>query len=177
MNNFSYSEQLIEFIKNSPTSYHAVDNMKKFLNSAGFECLDENEPWCLKSNNGYYVTRNDSSIIAFIVGAKEPIETGIRLVGAHTDSPCLKIKPNPEIHKKTYFQLGVEVYGGVLLNTWFDRDLSIAGKVTFKNKDNKLAVALIDFKKPKLNLVILRVNLNFFYFCILMLLHLQLINV
>ena len=160
MNNFSYSEQLIEFIKNSPTSYHAVDNMKKFLNSAGFECLDENEPWCLKSNNGYYVTRNDSSIIAFIVGAKEPIETGIRLVGAHTDSPCLKIKPNPEIHKKTYCQLGVEVYGGVLLNTWFDRDLSIAGKVTFKHKDNKLAVALIDFKKPIAVIPSLAIHLN-----------------
>ena len=148
MNNFNYSKQLLEFIKNSPTSYHAVDNMKKFLNSAGFEGLNENEPWCLKNRNGYYVTRNDSSIIAFIVGSKEPIETGIRFVGAHTDSPCLKIKPNPEVYKKTYFQLGVEVYGGVLLNTWFDRDLSIAGKVTYKTAHNKLDEALIDIKKP-----------------------------
>lgn len=148
MNNFNYSKQLLEFIKNSPTSYHAVDNMKKFLNSAGFEGLNENEPWCLKNRNGYYVTRNDSSIIAFTVGRKEPIETGIRFVGAHTDSPCLKIKPNPEVYKKTYFQLGVEVYGGVLLNTWFDRDLSIAGKVTYKTAHNKLGEALIDIKKP-----------------------------
>ena len=160
MNNFNYSEQLIEFIKNSPTSYHAVDNMKKFLNSAGFKNLDESKPWCLKSSNGYYVTRNDSSIIAFIVGAKEPIDTGIRLIGTHTDSPCLKIKPNPEIRKKTYFQLGVEVYGGVLLNTWFDRDLSIAGKVTYKNKDNKLAEALIDFKKPIAIIPSLAIHLN-----------------
>jgi aspartyl aminopeptidase len=160
MNNFNYSEQLTEFIKNSPTSYHAVDNMKKFLNSAGFESLNENESWCLKSSKGYYVTRNDSSIIAFIIGAKEPIETGIRLIGAHTDSPCLKIKPNPEIHKKTYLQLGVEVYGGVLLNTWFDRDLSVAGKVTYRTKNNELDVALIDIKKPIAVIPSLAIHLN-----------------
>ena len=94
------------------------------------------------------------------MGPKNPTETGIRLVGAHTDSPCLKIKPNPEIHKKTYFQLGVEVYGGVLLNTWFDRDLSIAGKVTYKNKDNKLAAALIDIKEPIAVIPSLAIHLN-----------------
>lgn len=143
-----YNNQMIDFIKKSPTPFHAVSNIAHLLSSKGFVCLKENEAWQLKRGEGYYVIRNDSSIIAFIIGENDPIKTGIRFVGAHTDSPCIKIKPSPEIFKNSYYQLGTEIYGGVLLSTWFDRDLSIAGKVIFKTSKNKLHEALVDIRKP-----------------------------
>jgi len=155
-----YSKQLIDFIENSPTPFHVVENMKNSLNSAGFQSLNEQNSWDLKNGCGYYVTRNDSSIIAFIIGNKNSTETGIRLIGAHTDSPCLKIKPEPEVIKNSYYQLGVEVYGGVLLNTWFDRDLSIAGKVAFKAGQQGIKEALINIKKPIAIIPSLAIHLN-----------------
>jgi hypothetical protein len=93
------------------------------------------------------VTRNDSSIIAFKLGRHSPLQGGIRLVGAHTDSPCLRVKPQPELQRQGFWQLGVEVYGGALLAPWFDRDLSLAGRVTFR-RDGKVESQLIDFKLP-----------------------------
>lgn len=90
--------------------------MKQRLSAAGFQELDEREDWSLASNQGYFVIRNGSSIVAFRTGSKDVTTSGIRMVGAHTDSPCLKVKPNPELRRKGFFQLGVEVYGGVLLN-------------------------------------------------------------
>ena len=90
--------------------------MKKKLLDASFVQLNEQESWDLKKKGSYFVIRNDSSIVAFRLGSKSVIETGFRMVGAHTDSPCFKVKPNPEIESKGYNQLGVEVYGGVLLN-------------------------------------------------------------
>ena len=155
-----YNKQLVDFIKNSPTPFHVVENMKNSLNSAGFQSLNEQNSWNLKNGCGYYVTRNDSSIIAFILGSKDSTETGIRLIGAHTDSPCLKIKPEPEVVKNSYYQLGVEVYGGVLLNTWFDRDLSIAGKVNFKARHDGIKETLINIKKPIASIPSLAIHLN-----------------
>ncbi len=148
-----YNQQLLDFIQQSPTPFHAVENMKKAFDSAGFKELPEEQSWNLTAGGRYYVIRNSSSIIAFVMGKQPAVDTGIRLVGAHTDSPCLKIKPNPELNKKNYFQLGVEVYGGVLLNPWFDRDLSIAGRVVFKaTKTSKGGStpqqALINMKRP-----------------------------
>ena len=106
--------------------------MSAILASQGFTQLNEGDSWQLEPGR-YFVTRNDSSIIAFVLGSEAVEETGIRLVGAHTDSPCLKVKPVPEKDKFGYHQLGVEVYGGVLLNPWFDRDLSLAGRITTRN--------------------------------------------
>jgi len=122
--------------------------MKQRLSAAGFQELDEREDWSLVSNQGYYVVRNGSSIVAFRTGSKDVTTSGIRMVGAHTDSPCLKVKPNPELRRKGFFQLGVEVYGGVLLNPWFDRDLSLAGRVTVLDEDGKVRDTLVDFRKP-----------------------------
>src|SRR5690625_7588537 len=76
------------------------------------------------------------------------LETEIRMVGAHTDSPCLKVKPQPELTRKRYAQLGVEVYGGVLMAPWFDRDLSLAGRVSYRGEGERIASALIDFAAP-----------------------------
>jgi len=148
MNRDQYNQQLLDFIHQSPTPFHAVENMKEAFDAAGFQALSEDKSWNLTAGERYYVTRNDSSIIAFVMGKQSSVDTGMRMVGAHTDSPCLKIKPNPELKKGSYFQLGVEVYGGVLLNPWFDRDLSIAGRVVFKSDVSGPQQALINFKRP-----------------------------
>jgi len=89
-----------------------------------------------------------SSLLAFVLGSEDPVTTGFHLAGAHTDSPCLKVKPNPELSRNGYLQLGVEVYGGALLNPWFDRDLSLAGRVTYTDGDGALKSALVDFEQP-----------------------------
>ena len=148
MEHTDFNNDLIEFLDGSPTPWHAVNTMKSRLDAAGFQQLDERDNWSLEQGQGYYVIRNGSSIIAFRSGKKSPVEAGIRMVGAHTDSPCLKVKPNPEIRRKGFFQLGVEVYGGVLLNPWFDRDLSLAGRVTVLDEEGQVKDTLVNFKKP-----------------------------
>ena len=147
MNQQELNAGLMQFVQASPTPYHAVASLSAELDAAGFTRLEENARWQLERNWGYYVTRMGSSIVAFRTGDKDLSTTGINMVGAHTDSPCLKVKPLPEIIRQKYIQLGVEVYGGVLLNPWFDRDLSMAGRVDYRGKDGKLAYSLVDFKK------------------------------
>ena len=142
-----FNNQLKGFLDNSPTPFHAVRNMSAALTDSGFTELHEGDAWQLEPGK-YFVTRNTSSIIAFVLGS-EPIEqTGIRLVGAHTDSPCLKVKPVPEKTSFGYQQLGVEVYGGVLLNPWFDRDLSLAGRITIRNDRGEISSRLINLEAP-----------------------------
>lgn len=138
-------QDLLDFIAQSPTPFHATHNLLGMMLDAGFFQLSESDDWRCEPNQGYVVSRNDSSIIAFKTG--QDINQGIRMIGAHTDSPCLRIKPNPEIRKHGYLQLGVEVYGGVLLHPWLDRDLSIAGRVSGLDKNGQLSHQLIDIKK------------------------------
>jgi len=95
MKNKTFNQQLMSFLESSPTPFHAVSNMSAILEKNGFQRLHESEPWSLSSGK-YYVTRNDSSIIAFINGRQDTTISGIRMVGAHTDSPCLRVKPNPK---------------------------------------------------------------------------------
>ena len=160
MEHTDFNQQLIGFLNASPTPWHAVASMKKMLDSAGFEALDERENWYLKPGQGYYVIRNGSSIVAFRHGKKPTEQAGIRMVGAHTDSPCLKVKPNPELRRKGYFQLGVEVYGGALLNPWFDRDLSLAGRVTFVDGSESVKDVLVDFRKAIASIPSLAIHLD-----------------
>ncbi|HEA53316.1 M18 family aminopeptidase [Marinobacter antarcticus] len=148
MEHAEFNKDLLTFLNASPTPWHAVATMKNLLDAAGFEELDEKDDWSVGQNRGYYVIRNGSSIVAFRTGAQDAAASGIRMVGAHTDSPCLKVKPNPELRRKGFFQLGVEVYGGVLMNPWFDRDLSLAGRVTFLDGHNNVSDTLVDFGKP-----------------------------
>lgn len=147
MNTDSFNQQLLDFLSNSPTPFHAVKLMSEQFDAAGFTRLKEADTWSLTPGR-YYVTRNQSSIVAFVLGTEALPDTGIRLVGAHTDSPCLKVKPRPEKKVQGYLQLGVEVYGGVLLNPWFDRDLSIAGRITHRDEGGRLCNTLIDLKDP-----------------------------
>ncbi|WP_423804722.1 M18 family aminopeptidase [Neptuniibacter pectenicola] len=158
------SELLVDlkaFLQSSPTPYHAVKAMAKRLDVAGYQYLDEADSWTLSEGGCYYTVRNGSSIIAWCLPkAKSVIESGFRMVGAHTDSPCLKVKPQPEIHKHDYQQLGVEVYGGVLLNPWFDRDLSMAGRVSYLDVDRRRKQALVNFQKPVAVLPSLAIHLD-----------------
>ena len=150
MQDLDFVNGLTEFIKKSPTPFHAVELMSAILERNGYSRLDEAEEWSLQglqaSGERFYVTRNDSSIIAFELN--QPLaEAGVRMVGAHTDSPCLKVKPNPEIVNNQYLQLGIEVYGGALLNPWFDRDLSLAGRVSYLNENGAIDHQLINLEK------------------------------
>ena len=153
------NQGLIDFLKTSPTPFHATRSMAQRLQAAGFRPLDERDPWHTEPGGRYYVTRNDSSIIAFRLGNRDPLEGGLRLVGAHTDSPCLRVKPQPELQRQGFFQLGVEVYGGALLAPWFDRDLSLAGRVTFR-EGGKVQSQLIDFESPIATIPNLAIHLN-----------------
>lgn len=146
MQDTEYTEGLLKFIQASPTPFHAVEAMTEILKTEGFRQLKESEAWGTVAPGRYYVTRNDSSIIVFNL-ARDMAENGIRMVGAHTDSPCLKVKPNPETVTKSYLQLGVEVYGGALLNPWFDRDLSLAGRVSYSDRNGGVHSALVDFEQ------------------------------
>ncbi|MFL1453758.1 M18 family aminopeptidase [Marinobacter sp. GN3S48] len=148
MEHAQFNHGLLNFLDSSPTPWHAVATMKARLDEAGFTELDEKDEWSLEKGRGYYAIRNGSSIVAFRTGQGDVVEKGIRMVGAHTDSPCLKVKPNPELRRKGFFQLGVEVYGGVLLNPWFDRDLSLAGRVTVLDESSAVQDVLVNFRKP-----------------------------
>jgi aspartyl aminopeptidase len=144
----AFNEDLMAFLAASPTPFHAVDTMASRLLQVGFQRLEEADDWQLTPGGHYFVTRNESSIIAFIYGKQDLATAGVRMVGAHTDSPCLKVKPHPELVRQGYFQLGVEVYGGALLNPWFDRDLSLAGRVSYRDTQGVLKSCLVNFEKP-----------------------------
>lgn len=142
-----FNKGLLDFIGASPTPFHAVKSMVERLENKGFQRLDPTQKWSLNKGQGYFLTRNDSTIAAFIYGRENITESGIRLVGAHTDSPCLRVKPNPVHQQKNCLQVGVEIYGGVLLKTWFDRDLSLAGRVSYTHENGSVMSCLIDFRK------------------------------
>jgi aspartyl aminopeptidase len=148
MNDTSLNPQLIDFIQRSPTPFHATAELKQQLLQAGYVELREGDRWQLQPGGRYLVVRNGSSLIAFALGGADPAESGFRMVGAHTDSPCLRVKPEPQFVNKGYYQLGVEVYGSALLNPWFDRDLSLAGRLSYRAPDRQPGSVLIDFQRP-----------------------------
>ncbi len=143
-----FTRSLLEFLRTSPTPFHAVQNMAARLEQRGMTPLHEGDRWQLEPGRGYYVARNGSSLIAWRQGAAPLAESGLRMVGAHTDSPCLRLKPRPELSAGGYLRFGVEVYGSPLLNPWFDRDLSLAGRVSYRRDDGSLGNANLDFARP-----------------------------
>ncbi len=154
------NDGLLAFIRSSPTPFHAARSIAKILGDAGFTALEQADAWKLDKGGRYYVVQNDSAVVAFRLTDGDPVHDGFRMVGGHTDSPCLKLKPSPEIECCSYLKLGVEVYGGVLLSTWFDRDLSLAGRVTYAAKDGRARSALVDFERPVVNIPSLAIHLN-----------------
>ena len=129
-----YAEKILDLIYKSPTAFHVIDNAKTILDENGFTGLKESAVWDLQAGGKYYVTRNDSSIIAFTI--PRPDFKGFRIIASHSDSPCPKLKENPEIKSQDYVRLNVEKYGGMLLAPWFDRPLSVAGRVIVKDESD-----------------------------------------
>ncbi|MBW2267642.1 MAG: M18 family aminopeptidase [Deltaproteobacteria bacterium] len=150
---------LLSFIDRSPTPYHAVAEAVRRLEVAGWSAASEADVWELSPGDRRYVVRGEGSLVAFEVGSAAPAETGFRIVGAHTDSPNLRLKPRPDLAPHGYRQLGVEPYGSALLHTWLDRDLSVAGRVTFREGDAARTV-LLDFGRPLLRVPNLAIHLN-----------------
>ncbi len=153
-------QELLDFIDASPSPWHAVKQVEAHLEAFQFIKLDETSAWDLLPGGHYYVVRDDSSIIIFVQGQKPLVETGFKLVGAHTDSPGLRIKPNAASGVEGLLRLGVEVYGGPILATFADRDLSLAGRITYKDDSNAIASTLLKFDQTLLRLPNLAIHMN-----------------
>ncbi len=154
------ARQLLDFIDNSPSPWHAVETMTGLLQQAGFRALDETEAWRIESGGRYYVVRDGSSLIAFVMGEKPLTESGFKIIGAHTDSPGLRVKPNPVITSDKMLRLGVEVYGGPILPTFADRDLSLAGRISYKNEQGGVVSKNVCFDEALLRLPNLAIHMN-----------------
>lgn len=154
------SKQLLDFIEKSPTCFHAVENMKQELAKNGFTELTENRKWEIEKGGSYYVTRNGSSLIAFSIPEGEM--EGIRIMAGHSDSPCFKIKENPEIESEGhYVKLNVEKYGGMICAPWFDRPLSVAGRVIVRDPETKtLRPVLVNIDRDLLMIPSLAIHMN-----------------
>lgn len=150
---------LMRFLDRSPTPYHAVAESVRRLSADGFEHVLESDPWSLSPGDRHYAVRGDGSLVAYRVGSAPPAEAGFRVLGAHTDSPNLRLKPLPDAAAHGYQQLAVEPYGGVLLHTWLDRDLSLAGRVALRGEALP-RTRLIDFARPLLRVPSLAIHLN-----------------
>ena len=131
----SFAREVIEFIDESPSTYHVVKNCSDILDENGFERIMPREKWEIKKGGKYFLKKSSSTIIAFTVGEDFDVKNGFKIFGAHTDSPCFRIKPSPEIVTENVVRLNTEVYGGPILSTWFDRPLSIAGRVIVRGED------------------------------------------
>jgi len=149
-------QDLLEFINASPTPFHAVAQTVARLETQGYRRLREADAWEVDAGDKVYVVRGGGSVAAFHLGSAPAQEAGFHLVGAHTDSPNLRVKPNPELKKAGYGQLGVEPYGGVLLHSWLDRDLSLAGRVSLADGRARL----VDFGRELLRVPSLAIHLN-----------------
>jgi len=154
------TQQLLNFIDASPSPSHVINTIETLLAAFSFIKLDETEQWTLQAGGRYYVVRDDSSIIIFVQGQKPLVDTGFKLIGAHTDSPGLRIKPNAATSTDGLLRLGVEVYGGPILATFSDRDLSLAGRVSYKNEQGTITSQLVKCDKPLLRLPNLAIHLN-----------------
>ncbi|MBX3234024.1 MAG: M18 family aminopeptidase [Labilithrix sp.] len=151
---------LLAFLGDSPTPFHAVAGAMQRLAKAGWKPITEADAWEDLAPGRYMMSHGGSSLFAFVLPEGKKI-AGFRIVGAHTDSPNLRLKPNAEYKKEGYAQLGVEVYGGVLLNSWLDRDCSLAGRVFVRDaKTGALASRLVRFTKPLCRVTQLAIHLD-----------------
>lgn len=185
-----YTKDMLKFIDGSPSCFHAVANITERLDAAGFTGLEEREPWKLLSGQGYYVVRNDSSVIAFRIpkAATEGIKSipngevphrkdmesevrGFHIVASHSDSPTFKVKELPEmVVEDKYVKLNTEKYGGMILSTWFDRPLSVAGRIVVREKcaeengertaETKLVTKLVNIDEDLLVIPNVAIHMN-----------------
>ncbi len=155
-------QNLLDFIDASPSPFHVVQSIEARLaaQTPAWQRLDETAKWMLQSGGRYYVVRDESSIVLFVLGQKPLAETGFKIIGAHTDSPGLRIKPNAASSSDGLLRLGVEVYGGPILATFTDRDLSLAGRIAYKNRQDEIVSMLVKFNQPLLRLPNLAIHMN-----------------
>ncbi|MBU1418722.1 MAG: M18 family aminopeptidase [Proteobacteria bacterium] len=155
-----FNKQLFDFLHQASTPFHAAEYLADHFHQAGFQRLLETENWNTEPGKGYYSIRDNGTLLAFRI-ADEPCEfTPWRMTGAHTDSPALQLKPLPDRSGNSYTQLGVEVYGGPLLATWFDRDLGIGGRVTIIDENDTIKIRLLDFRRPVVTIPSLAIHLD-----------------
>ncbi|KAF7833954.1 putative aspartyl aminopeptidase [Senna tora] len=160
---YSVVSDLISFLNASPTAFHAVDEAKKRLQSAGYELLSERDVWKLEAGKTYFFTRNHSTVVAFAVGKKYVAGNGFHILGAHTDSPCLKLKPVTKVVRGGYLEVGVQTYGGGLWHTWFDRDLTVAGRVIIRQEkegSSSYLHRLVRIEEPIMRIPTLAIHLD-----------------
>lgn len=152
------TEKLLDFIRKSPTAFQAVDEMQKRLTENGFEVLSEKEYWKLVSGGKYLVTRNHSALIAFCIPEED--SRAFHIMASHSDSPSFKVKENPEIKvDNSYVKLNVEKYGGMLMAPWFDRPLSVAGRVIIRGKEG-LEERLVNIERDLVMIPNLAIHMN-----------------
>ena len=154
--------ELLDFINNSPTMYNAVSCAEEHLKGNGFTELNLKKKWTLEKNGRYYIKINASGLVAFVINGDNIGEDGFRIIGSHTDSPTFKIKPNPEVKINNQIKLNVEPYGGMIVSTWLDRPLSIAGRVLLRNWKNPLEPIeeIIKINKPICIIPNLAIHMN-----------------
>ena len=154
------AEDLLDFLDASPGAYHAVAELSARLGERGFTALDEREPWAIEPGGKYLLARNGSALVAFVAGTERPSAAGFRMVAAHTDSPGLRLKPNPEIVTNGIVHLGVEVYGGPLLATWTDRDFGLCGRAVLAAGDGDVTTRLFRTDRPVVSVPNLAIHMN-----------------
>ncbi|KAL0583858.1 hypothetical protein ABG067_006302 [Albugo candida] len=155
-------QRFLKFVNSSPSPFHAVQEAIEILKSAGFQAIAEDKLHQndLQPGGKYYVTRNRSAIIAFAIGGKHERRNGFNIIGAHTDSPCLKIKPISNLESEGFLQVGVECYGGGLFHTWFDRDLGFAGRVIVRESKRSFKTRLVCVNRPIMRIPTLAIHLD-----------------
>ncbi|WP_069998928.1 M18 family aminopeptidase [Cellulosilyticum sp. I15G10I2] len=155
------TQELIDFIDNSPSMFHTIKTCREKLDAEGFVFLDPKAHWEIKEGGKYYTMTNASAIAAFCVNSLNIVEEGFKIVGTHSDTPGFRIKPNPQIQFENYIKLNTEIYGGPILNTWLDRPLSIAGRIAFKGQDPlHPSSTLVNINRPLLVIPNLAIHMN-----------------
>lgn len=160
MNAHQQVQDCLDFIDASPSPWHAIATLEQRLQAFQFQRLDEKNAWSLAAGGRYYVVRDESSIIIFVAGQQDLAGNGFKILGAHTDSPGLRLKPNPASNSDNLLRLSVEVYGGPILATFSDRDLSLAGRLAYRTGNGKIASRLLRFEQPLLRLPNLAIHMN-----------------
>ena len=147
------ASKFVNFLNRSPTQFHVVEQARQLLLNAGFIELKLAETWQTRPSGKYFTTKNESTLIAFRLGANYKPGNAFALVGAHTDSPCLKVKLNSRKEKLDYLQVRVECYGGGIWASWFDRDLTVAGRVLVKRAgQDRIEHRLVHINRPILKI-------------------------
>ncbi|TQB74777.1 hypothetical protein MPDQ_004219 [Monascus purpureus] len=156
------ARDFLSFVNASPTPFHAVQSAKDLLVRAGFQEIKEKDSWASTCHPGgkYYLTRNGSTLVAFAIGKKWKPGNSIAMIGAHTDSPVLRIKPVSNKRGEGFIQVGVETYGGGIWHTWFDRDLGVAGRVMVRTSDGSIVQKLVKIDRPILRIPTLAIHLE-----------------